>query len=316
MHMTRKVEALVSVYVKQEADAAKAEWRRSTREDIGVARTFVKRRADDVAAREQALAAGDVPASGRHPAVEVDVQSSFGWRSGLPDLMAAQPRSRTSWLMSRSPRLLHFFALRSPLSTCERPWPKCGTRPRDQMAGRRLRFWHFRLPGGEDILELVNDNEEALEPSPNRDAVFYKASNKGSCFDGKDHLDRLKAEKKRITERIVRDHMLREYATDNDLTHRALWAAGAEGSTETPRRPEMYNIGTPLEQFDKMEVDEEAYLQAAGALASAEQASQSNRQQLAVAHQQQIEQRDPLPARSHQRRRQEQKNHHHDQMSQ
>ena len=40
----------------------------------------------------------------------------------------------------------------------------------------------------EDILELVNDNEEALKPFPNRDAVFYKASNKGSYFDGKDHF--------------------------------------------------------------------------------------------------------------------------------
>ena len=44
----------------------------------------------------------------------------------------------------------------------------------------------------EDILELVNDNEEALKPFPNRDAVFFKASNKGSHFDGRDHLDKLK----------------------------------------------------------------------------------------------------------------------------
>ena len=158
------------------------------------------------------------------------------------------------------------------------------------MSGKKAQIQFHRRSRYEDILELVNDNEEALKPFPNRDAVFYKASNKGSYFDGKDHLDRLKAEQKRINERIARDHMLREYATDNDLTHRALWDAGAEGSTETPRRPEMYNIGTPIEQFDNMEVDEEAYLQTAGALASAEQASQSNRQQLAVAHQQQIEQ--------------------------
>ena len=158
------------------------------------------------------------------------------------------------------------------------------------MSGKEAQIQFHRRSRYEDILELVNDNEEALKPFPNRDAVFYKASNKISYFDGKDHLDRLKAEQKRINERIARDHMLREYATDNDLTHRALWDAGAEGSTETPRRPEMYNIGRPIEQFDNMEVDEEAYLQTAGALASAEQASQSNRQQLAVAHQQQIEQ--------------------------
>ena len=40
----------------------------------------------------------------------------------------------------------------------------------------------------EDVLDIVNDNEEALKPFPNRDAAFYKASNKGSRFDGRDHL--------------------------------------------------------------------------------------------------------------------------------
>ena len=42
--------------------------------------------------------------------------------------------------------------------------------------------------------------------------------------------------------------MLREYATDNDLTHRALWDAGA-GATDTPAQPEMCNIGTPIEEY-------------------------------------------------------------------
>ena len=43
--------------------------------------------------------------------------------------------------------------------------------------------------------------------------------------------------------------MLREYATDNDHTHRALWDAGAEARTDTPARPEMYNIGTPIDEY-------------------------------------------------------------------
>ena len=146
----------------------------------------------------------------------------------------------------------------------------------------------------EDILELVNDNEEALKPFPNRDAVFYKASNKGSYFDGKDHLDRLKAEQKRINERVVRDHMLREYATDNDLTHRALWDAGA-GATDTPAQPEMYNIGTPIEEygndefFDTEEDTSFTRAQLEGVIQRAEETRQANQQDIVQAHQQQVE---------------------------
>ena len=75
----------------------------------------------------------------------------------------------------------------------------------------------------EDILDLVNDNEDALKPFPNRDAVFYKQSNKGTRFDGKDHLDKLKVQEKQIADRIARELMLRQYASDNNLTHRALF---------------------------------------------------------------------------------------------
>ena len=144
----------------------------------------------------------------------------------------------------------------------------------------------------EDILELVNDNEEALKPFPNRDAVFYKASNKGSYFDGKDHLDRLKSEQRRINERVLRDQMLREYATDNDLTHRALWDAGA-GATDTPARPEMYNIGTPIEEYgnDEFFDTEEGITRAEleGVIQRADEAQRVNQQDIVQAHQQQIE---------------------------
>ena len=146
----------------------------------------------------------------------------------------------------------------------------------------------------EDILELVSDNEEALKPFPNRDAVFYKASNKGSYFDGKDHLDRLKAEQKRINERVVRDHILREYATDNDLTHRALWDAGAE-ATDTPAQSEMYNIATPIEEYGNDEffdTDEDTSftrVQLEGVIQRAEETRQQNQQDIVQAHQQQVE---------------------------
>ena len=172
------------------------------------------------------------------------------------------------------------------------------------MTRNKTQIQFHRRSRYEDILELVNDNEEALKPFPNRDAVFYKASNKGSYFDGKDHLDRLKAEQKRINERVVRDHMLREYATDNDLTHRALWDAGA-GATDTPAQPEMYNIGTPIEEygndefFDTEDARDEPHVlrdnasftraQLEGVIQRAEETRQANQQDIVQAHQQQVE---------------------------
>ena len=144
----------------------------------------------------------------------------------------------------------------------------------------------------EDILELVNDKEEALKPFHNREAVFYKSSSKGLYFDGKDQLDRLKAEQKTINERIVRDHMLREYATDNDLTHRELRDAGAEARTDTPAQPEMYNIGTPMAMtiFFGTDVDTNfTRVQLEGVTQRAEETRQANQQDIVQAHQQQVE---------------------------
>ena len=96
----------------------------------------------------------------------------------------------------------------------------------------------------EDMLELVNDNEEALKPFPNRDAVFYKASNKGSYFDGRDHLDKLRSEQMKINERVMRDGLLRQYASDNGLTHRALFT---QHDAPMAQGPEHFNIATDEE---------------------------------------------------------------------
>ena len=47
-----------------------------------------------------------------------------------------------------------------------------------------------------------------------------------------------------MNEHTVRDQMLREYGTDDDLAHRALQEAGA--GTRSSARPEMLNRGTPI----------------------------------------------------------------------
>ena len=144
----------------------------------------------------------------------------------------------------------------------------------------------------EDILELVNDNEEALKPFPNRDAVFYKQSNKGTRFDGKDHLDKLKVQEKQIAERIVRDHMLREYASDNNLTHRALFTEHDRPEPEQPRSPEVFNIATDPDSPSTIEeygTPQQQLAEINETLQNISNAQQGNRQGITQAHQQQLE---------------------------
>ena len=145
----------------------------------------------------------------------------------------------------------------------------------------------------EDILELVNDDEEALKPFPNRDAVFYKQSNKGTRFDGKDHLDKLRVQEKQIAERIVRDHMLREYASDNNLTHRALFTRHDRPEPEQPRSPEMFRIATDTDNMSFIEEfgtpPEQQLFQIDETLGNVATAHQGNQQAINQAHQQQLE---------------------------
>ena len=157
----------------------------------------------------------------------------------------------------------------------------------------------------EDILELVNDDEEALKPFPNRDAVFYKQSNKGTRFDGKDHLDKLKVQEKQIAERIAGDLAMRQYADDNNLTHRAIFTEHDRPSPEQPRTPNLDNVGmhlgAPPEMFniatDTMASEEEEYgtppeqhfFDLNEALQNLSMTQQQNQQAFAQAHQQQLE---------------------------
>ena len=143
----------------------------------------------------------------------------------------------------------------------------------------------------EDILELVNDDEEALKPFPNRDAVFYKQSNKGTRFDGKDHLDKLKVQEKQIAERIVRDHMLREYASDNGMTHRALFTEHDRPEPEQPRSPEMFNIATDADTNSVIEEygTPQQLFEINETLQNVATAQQNNQQSINQAHQQQLE---------------------------
>ena len=80
---------------------------------------------------------------------------------------------------------------------------------------------------------------------------------KGTRFDAKDHLDKLKVQEKQIAERIARDLMQRQHADDNDMTHRSLFTHHDRPEPEQPRSPEMYNIATDPRQLWFMEFGEE-----------------------------------------------------------
>ena len=103
----------------------------------------------------------------------------------------------------------------------------------------------------------------------------------------------MKVQEKQIAERIVRDHMLREYASDNDVTHRALFTQRDRPEPEQPRSPEMYNIGTDAESMSVMEEfgtpPEQQLFQIDETLGNATRAQQGNRQAIYQAHQQQLE---------------------------
>ena len=145
----------------------------------------------------------------------------------------------------------------------------------------------------EDILDIVNDNEEALKPFPNRDAVFYKASNKGSSFDGRDHLDKLTAEQRRINERMMRDNMMREYSSDNNTTHRALFTQN-DSPSRAPQRSDIGDgQGSTIEEF--MDVEEgdvnEMYSQNAidTAIARAQEQQAQHQQDIVMANREQLQ---------------------------
>ena len=142
-------------------------------------------------------------------------------------------------------------------------------------------------------MELVNDNEEALRPFPNRDAVFfYKASSQGSYFDGRDHLDRLQVEQNRIAERVARDHMMRQYAQETGMTHRALFReTGGEREGENAEAEEFLDFDDDRQSLASIR-DDQNYTRAEleGVLGRAGEAQQANQGAIAQAHQQHLEQ--------------------------
>ena len=69
-------------YERQEYDAGRTFWRHRVKVSESAARSYVKKRADQVMRRERELAMQRLPSCGRRPALEVDRQAEIWvWRS-------------------------------------------------------------------------------------------------------------------------------------------------------------------------------------------------------------------------------------------
>ena len=121
---------------------------------------------------------------------------------------------------------------------------------------------------------------------------FYKASSQGSYFDGRDHLDRLQVEQNRIAERVARDHMMRQYAQETGMTHRALFREmGGEREGENAEAEEFLDLDDDRQSLASIR-DDQNYTRAEleGVLGRAGEAQQANQGAIAQAHQQHLEQ--------------------------
>ena len=52
-----------------------------------------------------------------------------------------------------------------------------------------------RRPTSEETVGLISDDEKALQPLPNREAMRFRNSPQGSFFDGSDAMELLKSNK-------------------------------------------------------------------------------------------------------------------------
>lgn len=72
------------------------------------------------------------------------------------------------------------------------------------------KFGLKRRPTYDEIIGLFSENETLTGQLPDRRATQFKSSQEGSFFDGLDHLEILKEQQQRISERQMRELMMRQ----------------------------------------------------------------------------------------------------------
>ena len=80
------------------------------------------------------------------------------------------------------------------------------------------KFGLKRRPTYEEIVGQIGEKQQLTGTLPNRDATFVKASPQGSFFDGRGHLELWKDQQMRISDRQMRELMMKQEARRNGHT--------------------------------------------------------------------------------------------------
>lgn len=102
--VVERVAALAQAYSKQEREAARTLWKRTTRTSLDAARTYIKGKADQVLEWNKTAVQDRAPTSGRHPAIEVDRQARIWERKWATQCTASDPCPEFDRILGCVPR--------------------------------------------------------------------------------------------------------------------------------------------------------------------------------------------------------------------
>ena len=136
-----------------------------------------------------------------------------------------------------------------------------------------------RRPTYDEIAGLIRENETLTGELPDRNATFLKKTPQGSFFDGLDKLDKMKEEHSRITQRQISELLLRQYATENNVS---LSVARARMAQQMPQQTQQ----TPQQTQPILQGDQGAQAQALieGNLQAMERLRREREEQTGMAH--------------------------------
>ena len=136
-----------------------------------------------------------------------------------------------------------------------------------------LKYGLKRRPTYDEIAGLIGENNTLTGELPDRNATFFKKTPQGSFFDGLDKLDKMKEEHSRITQRQISELLLRQYATENNVS---LSVARARMAQQMPQQ-------TTAEQLTTDQgVEAQALIE--GNLRTVERLRQQREEQTGIAH--------------------------------
>ena len=132
-----------------------------------------------------------------------------------------------------------------------------------------------RRPTYDEIAGLIRENETLTGELPDRNVTFFKKTPQGSFFDGLNKLDKMKEEHSRITQRQISELLLRQYATENNIS---LSVARAQMAQQMPQQAQQTQ---PIIQSDQ---GAQAQALIEGNLQTIERLRREREEQTGIAH--------------------------------